>query len=413
LELSPRDIGIDEIWRSQSRRVLATLIRLLGDFDLAEEALQDAFVAASRQWPREGVPRNPTSWLISAGRFQAIDKLRRSRRFDDLRPELIRQLSEEPEALPDQAISDDHLRLIFTCCHPVLSLEARVALTLREVCGLTTEEIARAFLLRVPAVAQRIVRAKARIRDDEIPYETPEQEHLPDRLDAVLHVIYLVFNEAYSASSGTDLIRSDLAAEAIRLGRLMTELLPDGETYGLLGLMLVHASRSAARLSPDGDIVLLADQDRSLWNQELIKEGCDFVEKAFATRHIGPYTLQAAISAVHASAPAAEETDWRQIIALYDVLLRVAPSPVVRLNRAVAIGMRGDLEKGLALVDALLVEGQLSDYHHAHAARADLNRRLGRNKTALEAYQRALELCRQEPERRFLLRRIDTLAQSF
>lgn len=402
---------IEAAWREHSRKVLATLIRLLRDFDLAEEALHDAFLAAADRWPREGMPANPSAWLVSAGRFRAIDKLRRRARFDAAQAELAHQLTAEAEEAPmdDVAIADDQLRLIFTCCHPALPPEAQVALTLREVCGLTTEEIARAFLTRTPTLAQRIVRAKARIKEAKLPYEVPERSDLPERLDAVLRVIYLVFNEGYSAHAGPTLTRTDLSGEAIRLGRLMVELLPEAEAMGLLGLMLLHESRRKARQTAEGEVVLLADQDRSLWDRELIAEGTALIDRAFATRQIGPYTLQGAIAAVHAAAATAEETDWTEIAALYDVLLRAAPSPVVRLNRAVAIGMARGPEQGLALIRALLESGDLADYHLAHAAEADMLRRLERVPEALAAYGRALELCRQEPEQRFLRRRIAEL----
>ena len=399
---------IEAAWREHSRKVLATLIRLLRDFDLAEEALHDAFLAAADRWPREGIPTNPSAWLVSAGRFRAIDKLRRRARFEAAEPELVHMLTAEAEEEPmDQgAIADDQLRLIFTCCHPVLPPEAQVALTLREVCGLTTEEIARAFLTRTPTLAQRIVRAKARIKEAGLPYEVPERADLPERLDAVLRVIYLVFNEGYSAHAGPSLMRTDLSGEAVRLGRLMVDLLPEAEAMGLLGLMLLHESRRGTRQSPDGEVVLLADQDRTQWDRDLIVEGTAFVDRAFATRHIGPYTLQGAIAAVHASAATAEETDWTEIAALYDVLLRAAPSSIVRLNRAVAVGMARGPEAGLALIRALLEGRELADYHLVHAAEADMLRRLGRVPEALAAYGRALELCRQEPEQRLLKRRI-------
>ena len=402
---------IEAAWREHSRKVLATLIRLLRDFDLAEEALHDAFLAAADRWPREGIPTNPSAWLVSAGRFRAIDKLRRRARFEAAEPELVHMLTAEAEEEPmDQgAIADDQLRLIFTCCHPVLPPEAQVALTLREVCGLTTEEIARAFLTRTPTLAQRIVRAKARIKEAGLPYEVPERADLPERLDAVLRVIYLVFNEGYSAHAGPSLMRTDLSGEAVRLGRLMVDLLPEAEAMGLLGLMLLHESRRGTRQSSDGEVVLLADQDRTQWDRDLILEGTAFVDRAFATRHIGPYTLQGAIAAVHASAPTAEETDWTEIAALYDVLLRAAPSSIVRLNRAVAVGMARGPEAGLALIRALLEGRELADYHLVHAAEADMLRRLGRVPEALAAYGRALELCRQEPEQRLLKRRIAEL----
>jgi len=402
---------VDAVYRSDSRRVLATLIRLLRDFDLAEEALHDAFAAAVEQWPREGVPANPRAWLVSAGRFKAIDRIRRRARFD-----AIEDVAEQVEAVIDEAaswdeegIEDDRLRLIFTCCHPALSADAQVALTLREVCGLKTEEIAHAFLTAPPTLAQRIVRAKSKIRDAGIPYQVPSPADLPERLDSVLRVIYLVFNEGYSASSGELLTRHDLSGEAIRLGRLLAELLPEPEALGLLALMLLQESRRAARTSPAGDLVLLGDQDRSLWNRDQIAEGSALVERALSSRRYGPYTLQAAIAAVHAQAPSAAATDWARIVALYDVLARANPSPVVELNRAVAVAMRDGPSAGLALVDAILARGDLGDYHLAHSARADLCRRLGNAAEARTSYQKALTLVRQEPERRFLERRLAEL----
>jgi RNA polymerase sigma-70 factor (ECF subfamily) len=402
----------DALYRSESRRVLATLIRLLGDFDLAEDALQDAFAAAVERWPRDGVPANPRAWLVSAGRFKAIDALRRRARSDASLAQLAEKLdadSTDAAGEDDPEVHDDRLRLIFTCCHPSLSPDAQIALTLRAVCGLTTEEIARAFLTQPPTLAQRIVRAKAKIRHARIPYQVPSRADLPDRLDAVLHVIYLVFNEGYSASSGASLLRHDLSAEAIRLGRLLVELLPDPDAMGLLALMLLHDSRRAARTSPAGDLVLLEDQDRSLWNREQIAEGSAWVERALSSRQFGPYSLQAAIAAVHAQAPTVAATDWAQVVGLYDVLARVEPSPVVQLNRAVAVAMQEGPEAGLALVDAILAGGDLEEYHLAHAARADLCRRLGRTAEARASYQRALALARQEPERRFLERRLAEL----
>ena len=402
---------INAIYRAESRRVLATLIRLLGGFDLAEEALHEAFRAALEQWPREGVPANPRAWLVSAGRFKAIDGLRRRARFDALddAAEQVAALAVEPEELDDSAVADDSLRLIFTCCHPALAADAQVALTLREVCGLTTEEIARAFLVPAPTLAQRIVRAKAKIRDARIAYRVPERAELPERLDAVLRVIYLVFNEGYAASAGTELIRRELSTEAIRLGRLLVELLPEPEAQGLLGLMLLQESRRAARVGADGELVLLEAQDRSLWDRQLIAEGTALVERALRSRRFGPYALQGAIAAVHAEATEAGATDWMQIVGLYDVLLRAAPSPVIELNRAVAVAMRDGPAAGLALVEALLARGELRDYHLAHATRAELNRRLGRGGEARQAYRRALELARQETERRHLERRLEEL----
>jgi RNA polymerase sigma-70 factor (ECF subfamily) len=403
---------VEAVYRSDSRRVLATLIRLLGDFDLAEEALHEAFAAAVEQWPRDGVPASPRAWLVSTGRFKAIDAIRRRARFDASQEELAARLeADTPDGagFSDEAVEDDRLRLIFTCCHPALSPDAQVALTLREVCGLTTEEIARAFLTAPPTLAQRIVRAKAKIREARIPYQVPSRVELPDRLDTVLRVVYLVFNEGYSASSGESLTRPDLSGEAIRLGRLLVELLPEPEAVGLLALMLLHESRRAARTSPSGDLVLLDDQDRSLWNRDAIAEGSALVERALASRRFGPYTLQAAIAAVHAEAPAAAATDWAQIVGLYDVLARVVASPVVELNRAAAVAMRDGPAAGLALIDAILARGDLADYHPAHSARAELCRRLGRMAEARASYERALRLTRQETQRRFLERRLSEL----
>lgn len=400
------------IYRAESRRVFATLVRLLGDFDLAEEALHDAFRAALEQWPRDGLPANPRAWLVSAGRFKAIDGIRRNARFDALD-----DFADEVESIADEAaapgdgdvIEDDRLRLIFTCCHPALAAEAQIALTLREVCGLATEEIAQAFLSPAPTLAQRIVRAKAKIRDARIPYQVPEADELGERLASVLRVIYLVFNEGYSASAGPSLTRVDLSAEAIRLGRLLADLLPEPEVHGLLALMLLQESRRTARASPTGEIVLLSDQDRSLWNREQIAEGVSLVERALKSRRSGPYSLQAAIAAVHAEATSAAATDWHEIVGLYDALLRMEPSPVIELNRAVAVAMRDGPAAGLMLVDAILARGDLADYHLAHASRADFCRRLGRNADARASYQRAVALARQEPERRFLERRLALL----
>jgi RNA polymerase sigma-70 factor, ECF subfamily len=403
---------VEAVYRSDSRRVLATLIRLLGDFDLAEEAMHEAFAAAVLRWPSDGVPDNPRAWLVSAGRFKAIDGIRRRARFDASLHRLVEHFDREdagPSTGDDDTVEDDQLRLIFTCCHPALPPEAQIALTLREVCGLTTEEIARAFLAPAPTVAQRIVRAKSKIRDARIPYQIPARAELSDRLDAVLRVVYLVFNEGYSASAGASVTRHDLSAEAIRLGRLVVELLPEPEAIGLLALMLLHESRRDTRSSPEGDLVLLADQDRTRWDRARIAEGSALVQRALASRRFGPYTLQAAIAAVHAEAPAAADTDWGQIVGLYEVLLRIEPSPVVELNRAAAVAMRDGPAAGLALVDAILGRGDLAQYYLAYSARADLCRRLGRTDEARASYRRALELTRQEPERRFLERRLREL----
>ena len=406
---------IEGIYETESRRVLATLIRVLGDFDKAEEALHDAFRAALEQWPRDGVPRSPRAWLVSAGRFKAIDAARRQKRFDPLD-----EVGEKADVAfidttawaDEESVEDDQLRLIFTCCHPALAPEAQIALTLREVCGLTTEEIAHAFLTPAPTLAQRIVRAKAKIRDAKIPYEVPARADLPDRLDAVLRVIYLVFNEGYAASSGRQVTRHDLSAEAIRLGRLLVDLLPEPEAQGLLALMLLHDSRRAARTSHDGDVILLEDQDRGLWNRQQIGEGTRLVEQALSPGRAGPYAIQAAIAAVHAEAPNAAATDWDEIVGLYDVLMEMSPSPVVELNRAVAIAMRDGPAAGLAIIDALLARGELKDYRLAHAAHAELCRRLGRTADARASFERALKLTKQEPERRFLERRLEELSQT-
>lgn len=400
---------LETIYRTESRRVLATLIRLLGDFDLAEEALHDAFSAAMDQWPRDGLPDNPRAWLVSTGRFKAIDQLRRRARFDTSLEDVADRLDEEAEEMDNENIEDDRLRLVFTCCHPSLSPDAQVALTLREVCDLTTEEIARAFLTSAPTVAQRIVRAKAKIRDARIPYEVPAPAQLPERLDSVLHVIYLVFNEGYSASTGNAVTRHDLSAEAIRLGRLLVELLPESEAMGLLALMLLHDSRRHARMSADGDLILLDEQDRSLWDRQLIAEGSELITRSLSSRRFGPYTIQAAIVGVHAEAATPADTDWHEIVGLYDLLLRVAPSPVVELNRSVAVAMRDGPEAGLAIIDDMVNRGELKDYHLLHSARADLCRRLGLRTEAKAAYEQALKLTKQEPERRFLERRIAEL----
>jgi RNA polymerase sigma-70 factor (ECF subfamily) len=404
---------VDEVYRSESRQVLATLIRLLGDFDLAEEALHEAFVAAMEQWPRNGLPANPRTWLVSTGRFKAIDVIRRRARYDASLNELAKNMENTTSEIieqDDESVADDRLRLIFTCCHPALSPEAQVPMTLREVCNLTTEEIARAFLTKPATIAQRIVRAKAKIRDARIPYEVPPASGLAERLDNVLQVIYLVFNEGYSASSGTSLTRADISGEAIRLGRLLLELLPEPEVMGLLALMLLQESRRTARTSPTGDLILLEHQDRSLWNRAQITEGIALVERALSSRRFGPYTIQAAIAAVHAESSDAGKTDWAQIVGLYDVLARADTSPVVELNRAVAVGMRDGPLAGLALIDSILSRGDLNNYHLAHSARAELCRRLGRIEDARSSYKRALSLAQQEPERRFLQRRLAELS---
>lgn len=411
------DADFAAIYRSESRRVLATLIRLIGDFDLAEEALQDAFAAAMEQWARDGLPDNPRAWLVSTGRFKAIDTIRRRARFNAASADLARHLdvpqatehaleSEHPAEL-----EDDRLRLIFTCCHPTLTPDARAALTLRELCGLTTEEIARAFLTSAPTIAQRIVRAKAKIRDARIPYQVPSRDELPERMDAVLHVVYLVFNEGYSATSGAEITRQDLCAEAIRLGRLLAALLPNAEVLGLLALMLLNDARRSARTSTDGELVLLEDQDRSQWNRAQIIEGADLVERALKTGHVGPFALQAAIAALHAEAVDSASTDWAQIAGLYDVLLRIDPSPVVELNRAAAIAMRDGPAAGLRLVDGLISRDQLSGYYLLHSLQADLWRRLGRGDEARAAYSRALALTQQGPEQRFLEKRLKSVSQ--
>ncbi len=412
---------LDSLYRQDSRRILATLIRLLGDFDLAEEAMHEAFAAALSLWPKSGVPDNPRPWLISTARFKAIDTLRRRARFDASQDELVHYLeaqgsSAEPnsnaeDSLEGDSLEDDRLRLIFTCCHPSLAPEARVALTLREVCGLTTEEIAKAFLTTPSTLAQRIVRAKAKIREARIPYEVPTPQKLPERLGAVLQVIYLVFNEGYSAAAGAEVTRAELTGEAIRLGRLLLELRPEPEMMGILSLMLLQESRRAARTSPSGELILLENQDRSLWNREQIAEGVALLEKALNSRRFGSYTLQAAIAAVHAEAESMASTDWRQIVALYDRLLRIQPSPVVQLNRAVAIAMRDGPAAGLAQIDAVLEQGELASYYLAHSARADMCRRLGRTAEARASYEKALALAQQEPERRFLARRLEELKQ--
>lgn len=409
----PRDViaaTVAQVYREQSRRILATLIRLLGDFDLAEEALHEAFFVAVERWHSDGVPDNPRAWLVSVGRFKAIDALRRRARFAASQAALLSQLEHlEQDDWCAEDVQDDRLRLIFTCCHPALAADAQVPLTLREICDLSTEEIARAFLATPATIAQRIVRAKAKIRDARIPYQVPALSELPERLESVLRVIYLVFNEGYSASMGAELTREDLTREAIRLGYLLLELLPEAEVMGLLALMLLHESRRGARLSSDGELVLLDEQDRGLWQQDLIEQGCALVERGLRSGQAGPYCLQAAIAAVHAEAPSAAQTDWPQIVGLYDVLLRLQPSPVIELNRAVALAQRDGPGAGLAQVEAILLRGDLQDYHLAHAARADFCRQLGHIAAARQSYQRALALARQAPERRFLERRLAQL----
>ena len=406
---------IEDVYRTESRRVLATLIRLLGDFDLAEEALQEAFAAALERWPVDGVPRNPRAWLVSTGRFKAIDGLRRRSRFDASLNQIVQSLGDGVSPAhdwDDEVVEDDRLRLIFTCCHPALPPDAQIALTLREVCGLTTEEIARAFLAPPSTLAQRIVRAKAKIKAARIPYQVPSRAELPDRLASVLHVVYLVFNEGYSAVSGESHERDDLSSEAIRLGRLLADLLPESEVRGLLALMLLHEARRPARTSAEGELVLLDDQDRTLWNRELIAEGEALVSQSLRSGNFGPYTLQAAISAVHAGAPSAAETDWAEIAGLYDVLLKADPSPVVELNRAAAVAMRDGPEAGLILIECILARGDLTDYALAHSARGELYRKLGRTREATEAFQRALDLTTQQSHRRFLERRLTELSTS-
>jgi RNA polymerase sigma-70 factor, ECF subfamily len=409
-------VAVERIYRAESRRVLASLIRLLGDFDRAEEALHDAFAAALQQWPGSGVPANPRAWLVSAGRFKAIDAARRGARFDASRSAIANELEQRhapPPELDDESLDDDWLRLIFTCCHPALSPDARIALTLREVCDLTTEQVARAFLSTPPTIAQRIVRAKAKIRDARIPYAIPTRADMPERLGTVLHVIYLVYSEGYSATSGDAVVRTELTREAIRLGRLLLELLPEeGEVAGLLALMLLHDSRRLTRTTPSGEIALLADQDRRLWDHGEIDEGARLVERAMRTGRVGAYAGQAAIAALHAEAPSSAATDWAQITGLYDVLLRIETTPIVELNRAVAVAMRDGPGAGLALMDGILARGELDSYHLAHAARADLLTRLGRREEAIAAYERARVLATLEPERRFLERRLGEVVRS-
>lgn len=404
---------VDELYRLESRRIFATLVRLIGDFDLAEEAMQDAFAAAVSRWPQDGVPGNPRAWMVSTARFKAIDAIRRRARFDKKLEEHGAELAPattEIEEIDESTFKNDHLRLIFTCCHPALSPAAQIALTLRETCGLTTEEIASAFLASPVTIAQRIVRAKAKIRDAKIPYVVPSSDDIPERLNSVLSVIYLVFNEGYSASSGSQATRADLSSKAIALVRELHELLPDPEVMGLLALMLLHESRRAARTDANGDLILLEDQNRALWNREQIAAGTQLVEAAFATRQVGVYALQAAISAVHAGAASAGETDWSEIVGLYDLLMQAEPSPVVELNRAVAIAMRDGAESGLQLIDGILDRGELKDYHLVYAAKADLCRRLGRNSAAKQSYEQALALAKQEPERRFLQKRLQEVS---
>jgi RNA polymerase sigma-70 factor (ECF subfamily) len=411
-EIARVSAEVDKIYRKESRRIFATLIRLLGDFERAEEAMHDAFRTAMEKWPAEGLPQNPVSWLISAGRFKSIDKQRREKRFDHLedRPDVSEALTDQTPAFEErEELEDDRLRLVFTCCHPAIAPDAQVALTLREVCGLATEEIAAAYLTPAPTIAQRIVRAKAKIRDANIPYQVPSREELPARLESVLRVVYLVFNEGYSASSGESATRADLSGEAIRLGRLIVELAPEPEAQGLLALMLLHESRRETRATPDGELILLDEQDRSRWNRALIDEGAALVRTALSTQLIGAYSVQAAIAAVHAEAPSANDTDWREIVGLYDLLMRITPSPIVALNRTVAIAMRDGPDAGLAQLDQLLAEGELDGYQLAHAARADFCRRLGRHKDARDAYQRAIKLTAQGPARRFLERRLAAL----
>src|SRR5688572_1276819 len=403
---------VDAIYRKDSRRIFATLIRLLGDFDRAEEAVSDAFRAAMEKWPIEGLPQNPVAWLVSAGRFKSIDKQRRDKRFDHLedRPDVAEALSDDATPLDEQELlEDDRLRLVFTCCHPALAPDAQVALTLREVCGLTTEEIASAFLTPAPTLAQRIVRAKNKIRDANIPYEVPARDQLAERLDSVLRVVYLVFNEGYSASSGDSATRADLSGEAIRLGRLILQLLPESEVRGLLALMLLHESRRETRATEDGELILLDEQDRSRWNRALIDEGVALVRAAFSSEEIGAYAVQAAIAAVHAEAPSAADTDWNEIVGLYDLLLRITPSPIIELNRSVAVTMRDGPQAGLAIIDRLLADGELDKYQLAHAARADFCRRLGQHAEARKSYERAIKLTAQGPSRRFLERRLAAL----